>query len=388
MLRRAALVLVIFCFIAGCGGAPVVGVFLPTTGETSTYGEAVESGMRLALNEARELGSLPPKFEVIWKDTESDPKKAIDLYKQLVNDRGARIVVGGATSAEAIELIPFLDEMNIICISPSASAPGLAEKSRLFYRVYPSDELEGHTAGQFLFERLRVSKVVLYTGNSEYTRGIEPEFRRRYEENLGGEIVTRINLHEDNWQTAAAKTLKETGIEAVCIIGYAEEILEVLRHLREQKYTGRILTTSAFFSSKIIKEAGDLADGVLFPLPPFDRTSEKEPTVSFVHNYMDMYQRAPDVFAAHGYDTMKLIIKVLSDANPPETPELSKALHFGLGEFMGVTGPILFDDYGDVKHYPKMFIVKDGQVLSYQRYLKTERARIHGDLQNLLVSGN
>jgi hypothetical protein len=61
-------------------------------------------------------------------------------------------------------------------------------------------------------------------------------------------------------------------------------------------------------------------------------------------------------------------------------------MQFGVTDFMGVTGPILFDDYGDVKHYPKMFIVKDGQVLSYQRYLKTERARILREVQNLLIN--
>ena len=54
---------------------------------------------------------------------------------------------------------------------------------------------------------------------------------------------------------------------------------------------------------------------------------------------------------------------------------------------MGVTGPILFDDYGDVKHYPKMFIVNQGQVLSYQRYIKTERERILREVQDLLVTG-
>jgi hypothetical protein len=34
-----------------------------------------------------------------------------------------------------------------------------------------------------------------------------------------------------------------------------------------------------------------------------------------------------------------------------------------------------------------MFIVKDGQVLSYQRYLKIERERILRDVRDLLVTG-
>jgi hypothetical protein len=35
-----------------------------------------------------------------------------------------------------------------------------------------------------------------------------------------------------------------------------------------------------------------------------------------------------------------------------------------------------------------MFIVKDGQVLSYQRYMKSERDRILREVQNLLVTGD
>ena len=72
-------------------------------------------------------------------------------------------------------------------------------------------------------------------------------------------------------------------------------------------------------------------------------------------------------------------------ASPPQSTEIRRALQFGVSEFMGVTGPILFDEAGDVKHYPKMFVLKDGQVLSYQRYLKAERARILRQVQDLLV---
>jgi ABC-type branched-subunit amino acid transport system substrate-binding protein len=110
--------------------------------------------------------------------------------------------------------------------------------------------------------------------------------------------------------------------------------------------------------------------------------------VGFVNRYMDTYGRAPDVFAAHGYDAMALAIQVMTLANPPATLEILKALNFGVTEKMGVTGPILFDDHGDVKHYPKMFLVNDGQVLSYQRYLDTERRRIINQVQDLLQSGD
>jgi branched-chain amino acid transport system substrate-binding protein len=373
---------------AGCGTKPVVGVLLPSTGEAGTYGESIESGIRLALAHCREKKLLPKGFEVVWADSGSIPERAVAELEKMTRDRGVHFVIGGATSAEAQALLPVLDELEVLCLSPSASTPGLAQQSKLFYRIYPSDELEGHTAAKFLFERFDQSRVLLFEGNSEYVEGIEPEFRKQFEEALGGTVVEAISLADPGWAERSTTVLASTGVEAVYIVGYAEETLAVLRHLGERKFGGRIVTTSAFYSSRVIREAGPLAEGILLPLPPFDRTSDKEPVLSFVNHYMDTYERAPDVFAAHGYDAMRYAVEVMRLAKPPQLTEIRRAMQFGVQEFEGVTGPILFDDYGDVKHYPKMFIVKDGQVLSYQRYLKTERARILRDVQNLLINPN
>jgi len=392
MLRRVGsaigCILVLTGFLSGCGGKPIVGVILPTTGAAASYGESIESGIRLALSDARERGELPTGFEVFWADTGSDPARAVAEIRSMVEERDVKLVIGGATSAEAMALIPELDDLEVVCISPSASAPGLAQRSRLFFRIYPSDELEGHTAANFLFERLGKQDVLLFTGDTEYTRGIKPEFLKQYQENLGGTVVAEVALTEEGWQQVGAEVLARGGVEAVYSIGYAEEILSVVQFLFDQGFEGRIITTSAFYSGQVIREAGEAAEGVLFPLPPFDRTSEKEPVLSFVNRYLDTYERAPDVFAAHGFDVMGLAIQVMNYAKPPETLEILKALNYGVSEFMGVTGPILFDDYGDVKHYPMMFIVSEGQVLSYQRHLETERRRILNQVQDLLATGD
>ena len=391
MLRRIVSgigMMLVAALLGGCGSKPIVGVLLPSTGAAASYGESIESGIRLALADARAQEQIPEGFEVVWADTGSDPERAVAELETMVSEHGVKMVIGGATSAEAVAMLPVLDELEVVCVSPSASAPGLAGRSRMFFRIYPSDELEGFTAGNFLYERLRKHRVLLYTGDTEYTRGIKPEFLKQYEEASGGTVVDTIALAEDGWRERAATVLDRTGVDAVYVIGYAEEILDVVLFLHERRFAGRIVTTAAFYSGQVIREAGEAAAGILFPLPPFDRTSEKEPVLGFVNRYMDTYERAPDVFAAHGYDAMGLGIRIMNVAKPPETMEILKALSFGVREFMGVTGPILFDEHGDVKHYPKMFIVKDGQVVSYKRYLDTERRRILNQVQELLRAGD
>ena len=49
---------------------------------------------------------------------------------------------------------------------------------------------------------------------------------------------------------------------------------------------------------------------------------------------MDALGKAPDVFAAHGYDAMWLTIQVMTIADPPETNNIRKAEQFAFG-----TGP-------------------------------------------------
>jgi branched-chain amino acid transport system substrate-binding protein len=370
---------------AGCGAKPAVGVLLPTTGAAGTYGESIESGIRLAITECREKDLLPKGLEIVWADSGSDPARAVAELEKLVHDRGVRLVIGGATSAEAKAILPELERLGVVCLSPSASAPGLGKQSNLFFRIYPSDELEGHTAAAFLYERLGQKQVILYEGSKEYVPGIEPAFRKQFEESLHGSVVAVVSLDEAGWRERSAAALSSTGVAAVYVVGYAEETLEVLRHLSQQGFAGRVVATSAFYSTRVIRDAGPLAEDLLFPLPPFDRTSEKEPVLSFVNRYMDTYSRAPDVFAAHGYDAMRFAIEAMR-LGPAQLTEIKQAFQFGVRDFMGVTGPIVFDDFGEVKHYPKMFVVKDGQVLSYERWLDAERARIYREVQNLLIN--
>jgi len=373
--------------LSGCGNKPVVGVILPATGSAGQYGESIESGVRLAVSVAREKGKLPVDFDVVWADSESDPDIAVREFRRLVEEKNAVIILGGATSEEARALIPVMDELQTICISPSASAPGLSKQSKYFYRIYPSDELEGQTAGKFIIDRLKAKRVLLLVGNSQYAEGIEAEFEKEFIKKAQREISERIDLNAENWDGKLRKALRNSH-DPVYIIGYSDEIVRAILAIRKTGFKGRIVTTSAFYISKAIQEAGDMADGVLFPLPPFDRNSQKEPLLSFVHRYMETYERPPDVFSAHGYDAMDVILEILRETDPIVTTELTKELHFGLSNFTGVTGPILFNDFGDVRHYPKMFIYKESKVQGYQHYLDVKRRQIINQVQNLLISSD
>ncbi len=355
-----------------CGGKPTVGVLLPTSGRAASYGQSMRKAIELAFEDARADGSMRKPFEVAWADSASEPATAAQELRRLVRKDGARLVIAGVTSGEAKELLPVLDQLDTICISPSASAPILTQKSQLFFRLFSSDELEGRRAGRFVIEDQRKRSVLIFAGETEHARGIEPPFRQTFEQNMGGKVVGKVDIASASWERESADLLAAHNPDAVYIIGYATETLQVLRHLRSHQYQGLIVVTSAFYSGEAIAQEPALVEGVFFPQPAFDTQDERPLVGRFVKSYRTASGRDPDIYAAHAYDAGRLVVFALANTASLQTTELKKTLLFNLGEFPGVTGIIQFNEQGDVRHNPVMFVIKDGQVRNFER----ERARI------------
>jgi branched-chain amino acid transport system substrate-binding protein len=369
--------------LSACGREPVIGVLLPMTGSASTYGQSMKNGIDLALDQ--EQANLPEGFQVLWGDTASDPATGAAELKRLAGE-GAGLFVAGTTSDTARALLPVLDETDSIAISPSASAPSLTKDSRRFFRVFASDELEGRRAGRFLYEDRDKTSVLIFAEDTAQARGIEPPFRQVFEQAMGGEVVGRIVIGSHGWEQESADLLAAYHPASVYVIAYGDMTMDVLRFLRKKNYEGPICASSAFYTGHIVESNPDLVEGLFFPQPAFDMKSEIQPTQSFVATYQERFDDDPDIYAAHAFDAMRVAIFVAGEATSFSATEIRKVLAFGIREFPGVTGIIQFNDYGDVRHNPIIFIVKDGQVLNYERYIAEERIKITERIKKLLES--
>jgi branched-chain amino acid transport system substrate-binding protein len=380
-MAKTLLILTVAAALSACGSEPVVGVLLPMSGDASTYGESMKRGIDLALE--MEAANVPSGFQVLWGDTATDPETGAAEMRRLAGE-GARLFVAGTTSDTARALLPVLDETDTIAVSPSASAPSLTKDSRRFFRVFASDELEGRRAGRFLYDDQDKTSVLIYAEDSAQARGIEPPFRLVFEQAMGGEVVGRVPIGVEGWEATSADLLAAHRPASAYVIGYGDATVEVLRHLREKGFSGTICATSAFYTGRIVEKNPDLIEGVFFPQPAFDIQSESQLTQDFVNTYREKYEEDPDIYAAHAFDAMRVVIFVAAEAKSFNPVEIRKTLAFGVKEFPGVTGIIQFNDYGDVHHNPIIFIVKDGRVLNWERYIEEKRAEIAEKIKGIL----
>ncbi len=370
----------------GCGHDPVIGVLCPHTGRAAAYGRSVETGIDLALASAGNRGLLPPELAIARADSASSPHRATLEYRRLVSVDRARLVVGGVTSAEADALLPVVDLERVICLSPSASGTGLVERSRYFYRLYPSTEVEGATAARHLVTAVGARRVLVYSDGSLFTRGIESEFRQHLTLLLGGEVTDTIHVAEDGWQRRSVDALHAGHPQAVYVVGHAESILEVLEHLAANGFSGIRCTSSHLYLGEVLGRSSPAAEGALLPLAPLAAETVGEPFAGFAREYRAAYGVDPDVFAAHGYDAMRVAIRTLVASRRLNTAELRRVLSFDLGELAGVTGTIAFNERGEIARYPIMHIVWNGRVVPYAKLRQLQLEALQEALHELLVA--
>ncbi len=360
MNRRPIVVLALGAALAaGCGAQKLmVGVVVPDTGSNKGYGASLKAGIKLALDDAVAKQS-PPGIEAQYRDSASNPEYAGTVTEDLFK-AGALIVIGGATSAEAMAMIPKAEAAKRVIISPSASKPGLAESSNLFFRTVPSDEFEAAVAADFLVEHRKVKSVLVLYQQGLYSEGLLPVFTAEVTK-LGAKVTNKLPIGPTDWDKAISDALAAAKPDAIFISAYSEETLAALGVVRAAKYDGPIRATSAFDTGGVVKRAGAAAEGVLVPVIRLDLESQQEPLKSFVKRFKAANGgAAPDLFAAYGYDAALAAINALQGPPLTDTSELLVRL-MSLGNVQGVTGKLAFDKSGNILQRPRMHVIKDGK---------------------------
>ncbi len=369
--------------VSGCPQKAIkVGVVLPLSGENDTYGQAIRKGVELAYADIQADPDANVSLELAVVDTESDPEKATNLLEQQFSS-GALIAIGGVTSVEAQAMVTAADKAELILLSPSASSPGLTGISRNFYRIFPSDFAAATKMAQFASQELKMNRVVVITEVQSYAKGIHGVFQPAFE-GYGGEVVEVIEVPPGTSDLSGLMdrvlTLKP---EAVYLAGFEQGIGSMIQELRRLKYQGRILTTSAFALPSAIARVGQDAAGVILTQSVFDLDSDFAHVHKFVKGYEEKYGESPDIYAAHGYDAMKVVATAL--AGRPALPgEVIKGLR-DIKEFPGVTGSIQFDEKGDVRKFPRLYIIGEDQLLyDYNERVRKQQDEIRRRRQALM----
>jgi branched-chain amino acid transport system substrate-binding protein len=324
--------------------------------------------MELALEQVNAAGGFKGgKVSLIYKDDATNPDRGRQVVGELIETDGVRIIIGAVSSKVTLAIAPVCEENRVILMSPSSSAPDITEAGEYIYRNFPSDILEGTSMARFARD-LGLERVVVFALSNQFGEGLTDVFTQQYESRF--REVVKVFQFEESQEGGFVEMIREAKAldpDGVYIISYVQELVGLLQEMHAQDFRA-VTMGSASVTADAVSMAGEAAEDLVYPQPGFDSGSTDPAVVAFVKDYTEKYGEAPDTYAAHGYDALKLLILAMEKGGGSHPEDLRMGLAH-INDYKGAAGQTSFDESGDVVRYPRILIVRQGKPVPYDEFV-------------------
>ena len=328
-----------------CGGSGSstikVGGVAPLSGGVAVYGVECKNGIDLAIEEINAAGGINGKtLEFICEDDEGDPAKSVNAYKKLVTNDGVEYVIGSLTSGCTIALTNLAQNQKILQIAPAATAPAITDAGNFIFRKCFIDPFQGRVGGKFAADNLGCKKAaILYDIGNDYSVGLMENFEKEFKAQ-GGSVVAKESYGTGDKDFNAQLTkIKAANPDVVYLPDYYGTVALIAKQLRAQGINTPIVGADGW--DGLTENAGDeVLNGYYSNHYAEDSTS---PAVQkFVKAFQKKYNKAPNSFAALGYDSVYMLKDAMLKAGTTKDSEKIRAAYESTnGDY--VTGHITFD---------------------------------------------
>jgi len=352
--------------LSGRSGDIKIGAVISKSGGVATpYGDRVTKGMDLALEQVNAAGGVNGgKVTLIYRDDATNPNVGTQVTNELINEVGVSAIIGAVSSPVTLAMAPICEEAGVVMLSPSSSANDITNAGDWVFRNWPADQIEGTAMAKFAKEEVGAERVVIFSETGSWGQGLADVFTSQYEGRFR-KVEKRFEFNESTMDQLPAmiEEAKSLSPDACYVVAYDQELVQVLKHLDEAGIDTVRMSTSSV-TADIGRRAGTSAENMVYPQVFFDLNSKDPVVAAFIAAYRAKYNEDPDIYAAHGYDALKLLAAAIETAGSNHPRSIRQGLS-AIENFDGAAGRTSFDSNGDVVRYPRIYIVRDGQPIAY-----------------------
>ena len=379
ILALAMSCVLILGILAGCGngnssgeggsdGEKVikVGVFECTTGENGGGGQLEVNGIKYAnqIKPTVKIGDEEYKVELVISDNKSDKSEAANAASYLVNE-GCSIVLGSYGSAVSIAAGSVFKEAEIPAIGCSCTNPQVTLGNDYYFRVCFLDSFQAKVLAYYAIEQGYTKAAVLTQVGDDYSIGLGQFFQEYFVE-FGGEIVSSQSFPANNSDySALLQNVKSSGAQCVFAPSSITAAPVILQQAQSLGLEAVFMGPDTWDNADMINTAEGGAAGCtegLICSTFFDDSGDD--VADFVNGYKEAFETdTVNVVTALGYDAYMAAIQAIEAAGSTDGNAIRDALT-GVS-FTGVTGPIAFDQNGDVAKDSAVLKTASGGKLVY-----------------------
>src|SRR3979411_1331147 len=150
---------------------PIMIGYLPALpGPSSSTGIGINRGVQLAVQEINAAGGIDGRqIELIVRDTQSEPTKAVNGAAELIHAHKVSVILGPVNSGESLAVVPLLARANTPQIHPcwvdSLTDP---KKYPMCFRNASTNQQIGGAANRYVVEVLKRKKGAVISDTTGY----------------------------------------------------------------------------------------------------------------------------------------------------------------------------------------------------------------------------
>ena len=327
----------------------------PISGAIAHLGKDNENGARLAIEELNASGVMidgkKVKLELMAEDDAADPKQGTAVAQKLVDAKVAG-VIGHLNSGTTIPASKLYSDAGIPQISPSATNPKYTRQGfKTAFRVVADDVHLGSTLGKYAVATLKGKSIAVIDDRTAYGQGVAEEFTKAVEA-AGGKIVGKeFTTDKPSDYSAILTSIKAKKPDVVFFGGMDAVAGPLLKQMKSLGIKAKFMGGDGICSTELIKLGGDaIADDQVYCAEAGGVEGEaKAGMEEFKTKFKTKFNADVQVYAPYVYDSVKIMVAAMVKANSADPAKYLPVLA-ATADYKGVTGPISFDEKGDVKN--------------------------------------
>jgi branched-chain amino acid transport system substrate-binding protein len=317
-----------------------IGVYMPMTGDTATFGISSTNGFNLALKKLNAGGGINgSRVKLIVEDDRGQPEEAKTVVTRLISKERVVAVLGEVGSTRSIVAAATCQQNQVPMLTPSSTNEKVTKKGDYIFRVCFIDPFQGEVGAKFAYEFLKLKRAAILTDiKNDYSVGLTKSFRDAFLK-LGGEIVIEKNYQAgDTNFNAQLTSIRDANVELIYAPGYYGDISQIIKQARELGVKQPFIGGDGWDSPDLWRGGGAALNGCF--ISNHYSVDNPDPRVqSFVREFSAEFGEAPDALAALAYDGANVLFDAIRRANSVDGAKIRDALAQTAG-FPGVSGDI------------------------------------------------
>jgi len=325
-----------------------------TSGAIAHLGKDNENGARMAIEELNAAGVMidgkKVTLELMAEDDAADPKQGTAVAQKLADAKVAG-VVGHLNSGTTIPASKIYSDAGIPQISPSATNPKYTRQGfKTAFRVVADDAQLGGTLGKYAVGTLKGKSIAVIDDRTAYGQGVAEEFTKAVE-GAGGKVVAKeFTTDKATDFNSILTTIKGKKPDVVFFGGMDAVAGPMLKQMKSLGIKAKFMGGDGICSTELVKLGGDaIADDQVFCAEAGGVEGEAKAGMDeFKAKFKTTFNVDVQVYAPYVYDSVKIMVAAMVKANSSDPAKYLPVLA-ATADYKGVTGPISFDEKGDIK---------------------------------------